>query len=47
MAYLLSEILGSLIIVALVAFTFGWLLRGLRDRFRNRRKSAISEDAAD
>jgi hypothetical protein len=47
MAYLLSEILGSLIVVALVAFTTGWVLRGLRDRFRNRRESAISDDLAD
>jgi hypothetical protein len=47
MAYLLSEILGSLIVVAIVAFTFGWVLRGLRDRFRNRRKSAIADDLAE
>ncbi len=36
MTYLLSEILGSLIIVALVAFALGWLLRGLKEKKHSR-----------
>lgn len=36
MTYLFSEILGSLIVVALLAFALGWFLRGARDELRNR-----------
>ena len=36
MTYLFSEILGSLIIVAIVAFAMGWLLRGLKEKKQSR-----------
>lgn len=36
MAYLFSEILGSLVIVAIIAFALGWLLRGLKEKSRSR-----------
>ena len=36
MAYLLSEILGSLVLVTLAGFAAGWFLRGLREKTRNR-----------
>ena len=36
MTYLLLQILASLVLVAVVAFAFGWYLRGLRERSRNR-----------
>jgi uncharacterized membrane protein len=34
MLYLFSEILFSLILVAVVAFVLGWMLRGVKERFR-------------
>ena len=36
MTYLLIQILVSLVLVAIVSFAFGWFLRGLKDRSRNR-----------
>lgn len=36
MTYLFSEILGSLIIIAIIAFALGWLLRGLKEKKRSR-----------
>jgi len=36
MTYLFSEILGSLVVIALVSFALGWLLRGLKEKKRSR-----------
>ena len=36
MAYLFFEILGSLVIVALISFFLGWYLRGIRDQLKRR-----------
>jgi NhaP-type Na+/H+ or K+/H+ antiporter len=36
MAYLLSEILIGLIVMAIAGFCLGWVLRGIRERIRNR-----------